>query len=152
MVLTLGAALAFAQEALNNEGIIKLVKSGMSEELIANVIRQQPGSYLLGATDLVALKEAGVSEKLIAAMLDKAKPAGAPSAAPGAAEAPKKATAIPGAGRCAARSRRFRSIVPTCTAERPALGTDALTRCRHAAPTITRRVAVAQHTPGVLAR
>lgn len=96
--LTLGAALVFAQEALNNEGIIKLVKSGMSEELIANVIRQQPGSYLLGATDLVALKEAGVSEKLIAAMLDKTKPAGAPSAAPGTAEAPKKATAIPGAG------------------------------------------------------
>lgn len=81
------------QDALNNEGVIKLVKAGMSEELIVSVIRQQPGIYVLGAGDLVALKEAGVSEKLIGAMLDKGK---TPTAV--APEAAKKTSAIPGQG------------------------------------------------------
>jgi len=77
-VLTCIAMVAMAQEALNNEGVIKLVKSGMTEELIINVINQQTGVYVLGAADLVALKEASVSEKIIAAMLAKTKgqPAG----------------------------------------------------------------------------
>ncbi|MBL8241132.1 MAG: hypothetical protein JNM66_27165 [Bryobacterales bacterium] len=99
-VLLLGAALAFGQEALNNEGIIKLVKSGMSEELIVNVIKQQPGSYVLGATELVALKDAGVSEKLIAVMLEKGKPAAAAAVpAPAAAtESARKNTAVHGPG------------------------------------------------------
>jgi len=60
-----------AQDSLNNEGIIRLVKSGMTEELIINVIQQQPGTYTFAATDLVALKDASVSEKIIAAMLAK---------------------------------------------------------------------------------
>ena len=58
-ILLVFGFLVAGQEPLNNEGIIKLVKAGMSEELIVNVIRQQPGIYLLGATELVALKEAG---------------------------------------------------------------------------------------------
>lgn len=94
-ILLLGAVLSFGQETLNNEGIIKLVKAGMSEELIVNVMRQQPGIYVLGATELVALKEAGVSEKLIAAMLDKGK---TPVAAVSAPEGAKKSTTIPGNG------------------------------------------------------
>jgi hypothetical protein len=65
---------AFGQEMLNNEGVVKLVKSGMSEELIVNVIRQQAGSYSMSAEQLVALKEAGVSERLIQAMLEKGRP------------------------------------------------------------------------------
>ena len=94
-ILLLGVVLSFGQETLNNEGIIKLVKAGMSEELIVNVIRQQPGIYVLGATELVALKEAGVSEKLIAAMLDKGK---TPVAAAAPVEGAKKSTTIPGPG------------------------------------------------------
>ena len=97
ILLFLSFALAlFCQEAMNNEGIVKLVKSGMSEELILNVIRQRPGNYAVGANELVMLKDSGVSEKLIAAMLDKAKPEGAPDAAPkptvAAAPAAKSAT------------------------------------------------------------
>jgi hypothetical protein len=94
--LLLVAALAFGQEAITNEGIIKLVKAGISEELIVNVIRQQPGTFVLGANELVVLKEAGVSEKLIAAMLDKGKAPSAPVAA--SPDAVKKSTTIPGAG------------------------------------------------------
>ena len=75
-----------AQEPLTNDGIIKLVKSGMTEDLIINVIQQQPGAYAFGAADLVTLKEASVSEKIIAAMLAKGKQgmAGAAGVAPAA--------------------------------------------------------------------
>jgi hypothetical protein len=99
-MLLLVASFAAGQEALTNEGVIKLVKAGMSEELIGNVIRQQPGTFVLGATELVALKEAGVSEKLIAAMLDKGKAASTATAAAtaGAPDAAKKSTSIPGPG------------------------------------------------------
>ncbi|MBM3735930.1 MAG: hypothetical protein FJW39_09110 [Acidobacteria bacterium] len=71
--LCLAGAMVLAQEPLNNEGVIRLVKSGMSEELIINVVRQQPGTYALGATELIALKDAGVSEKIIQAMLARGK-------------------------------------------------------------------------------
>ena len=34
-----------AQEPITNEGVIKLVTSGMSEDLIISVLQQQPGAY-----------------------------------------------------------------------------------------------------------
>ena len=65
-------AFAIGQETLNNEGIINLVKSGMSEDLIMNVIGKQPATFAVGASDLVSLKNAGVSERIINAMVNKA--------------------------------------------------------------------------------
>ena len=78
---------AIGQETLTNEGVVNLVKSGMSEDLIMNVIGKQPSSFALGANDLVALKSAGVSERIITAMVNKASggttaPGAAASAAP----------------------------------------------------------------------
>lgn len=101
LFLLFSATLAlYCQEAINNEGIIKLVKSGISEELILNVIRQRPGNYIVGANELVMLKDNGVSEKLIAAMLDKSKPEGAADATPkvALAAAASKSATIPGLG------------------------------------------------------
>lgn len=73
-VLALMASIALiAQTPIDNEGVIKLVKSGMTEDMIVSVIQQQPGNFVLGADDFVALKAAGVSEKIIAAMLAKQK-------------------------------------------------------------------------------
>lgn len=54
----------------------------MSEELILSIIRQQPGVYSLAASDLVTLKDAGISERIISAMLAKSKTETAPAAAP----------------------------------------------------------------------
>jgi hypothetical protein len=86
-VLFLCAFLALcAQEPMNNEGIAKLVRSGMSEELIINVVQQQPGVYTFGADDLVTLKGANVSEKIIAAMLAKSKGVPGPGAPAGLAK------------------------------------------------------------------
>jgi len=82
ILLCLAFALV-AQEPMNNEGIIKLLKSGMSEDLIISVIQQQLGSYALGANDLIALKEAGVSERIIGALLAKGKGDAAAAGAPG---------------------------------------------------------------------
>ena len=90
-----------AQEPMNNDGIIKLVKSGMTEDLIISVIQQQPGTYVFGANDLVALKEASVTEKIIAAMLAKSKgeaATGAPAGAAKGVSAPGQRSSIPGPG------------------------------------------------------
>jgi len=99
LVLGLTFGLLFAQDVLTNESVVKLVKSGMSEELILTVIRQQPGSYSLGADQLVELKTAGVSEKIIAAMLSKVsgkEPAAVAGTAPAAASPAGQAAAGPG--------------------------------------------------------
>jgi len=90
-----------AQEPITNEGVIKLVKSGMSEDLIISVLQQQPGAYAFGADDLIALKQASVSERIIAAMLAKEKgsaAAGAPAGAAKTAASPGPRTSISGTG------------------------------------------------------
>lgn len=90
---------SFSQESMNNDGIIKLVKSGMSQDLIVSVIRHQPGTYVLGANELVALKDAGVSERLITEMLDKGKGEANPAPAASAKlEVAATKGAVPGPG------------------------------------------------------
>jgi len=79
------AALTFAQQALTNDSILKLVKAGMGDDLIVNMVNTQPANYSLAPEDLVALKKAGVSERVIGAMVTKnSNPNAAPATAPGA--------------------------------------------------------------------
>ena len=79
--------LASAQEALSNDAILKMVKAGMSESLIVSMIGQQPGNYATTVDDLIALKQAGISDKIVAAMTSKSLggPASAASSAPASA-------------------------------------------------------------------
>lgn len=70
-----------AQQAMTNDGIIKLVKAGMSDDLILTTINAAPANYDTSANALVALKSAGASEKVISAILSKANP-GVPSHSP----------------------------------------------------------------------
>ncbi len=65
------AVVAFAQEALNNEAVVKMVKAGLSEPLIISMVQNQPGKYSLTADDVVKLKSEGVSDKVLAAMIAK---------------------------------------------------------------------------------
>jgi hypothetical protein len=65
------STLAYAQEVLTNDSIIKLVGAGLSEELIVGMVNSQPGIYKLGTDDILSLKKQGVSDKTIAAMLKK---------------------------------------------------------------------------------
>ena len=69
--LVLAAVLAFSQEVLTNEDILKLVKAGMSEEVILSSISSKPGKFSVNTDDLIALKQGGVPDKVIAAMVAK---------------------------------------------------------------------------------
>ena len=71
MLLSISTATVNAQEALTNETVLKLVKAGIGEDTIVGMVNQQPGKYALGADDVSTLKTAGVSEKIIAAMIVK---------------------------------------------------------------------------------
>jgi hypothetical protein len=48
-----------------------MTKAGLDEVIILQTIQAQPGRYDLGPDDLIALKDAGVSERVIAAMQAK---------------------------------------------------------------------------------
>jgi hypothetical protein len=82
--------LLVAQQALTNDGVIKLVKAGLSDELIVSTINGSAGQYDTSADGIIALKTAGVSDKVVAAIVMKASapaPAAAAPAAPSAAAA-----------------------------------------------------------------
>jgi len=91
--LVISAFTALAQAPLTNDSIIKMSKAGLGEEVILSSIKAQPGYFTTSADDLIALKAAGVTDKVIEAMITKAKPAAAPSKAPAkpAAAAPAPA-------------------------------------------------------------
>ena len=58
-----------SQDLLTNDSITKMVKAGLSDTVIINMVSTQPGKYSLNPEDVIALKGAGVSENIISAML-----------------------------------------------------------------------------------
>jgi hypothetical protein len=86
----------FAQEVLNNDSVIKLAGSGLSEGMVVNIVNTQPGKYSLTPDDLIALKKAGVSERIMRAMLNKSASGQAPATAAPVSESPAAATAVTG--------------------------------------------------------
>jgi hypothetical protein len=79
--------LLIAQQALNNDSVIKLVKAGLSDDLIVSTINASAGAYDTSANGLIALKQAGASDKVVAAIVMK-------GSAPATA-APQPASALP---------------------------------------------------------
>ena len=63
-----GPLAAPAARVLTNDSIVRMVKSGLGDDLILQTIQAQPGRYTLDADSMVALKDAGVSDRIIAAM------------------------------------------------------------------------------------
>ena len=57
-----------AQQALNNDSIIRMVKAQLSDDVIVATINASPGAYDTSADGLIALKQAGVSNKVIDAI------------------------------------------------------------------------------------
>ena len=84
LMLGFGALLA-AQQAMNNDAVIKLVKAGLSVDLIVTTINNSPAAYDTSADAIIALKSAGASDKVIAAIIARA---AAPATPPPAAAAP----------------------------------------------------------------
>ena len=86
VVASLGAHCAFAQSAtadegplqpssdvtkphfIDNDAIVKMSKAGLDDKIIIQTIQTQPGHYETNPDNLIALKNAGVSEQVIAAM------------------------------------------------------------------------------------
>jgi len=87
--------LVVAQQVLNNDSIIKLVKAGLSDDLIVSTINASPGAYDTTADGIIALKSAGASDKVVAAIVQKS---AAPPPPPIQAAAPAPAAATPSSG------------------------------------------------------
>ena len=91
LVITLALSLAaFGQQSkqlLTNEAIIKMVQGGFTDEVIVALIESSETDFDVSIAGLTALKEAGVSGKIMEAMLKaEARKRQAPTAsAPGAA-------------------------------------------------------------------
>ncbi len=86
VLVSLGARCAFSQNAgpddgplqpsadmtkphfIDNDSIVKMSKAGLDEKIIIQTIQTQPGHYETSPENLIALKNAGVSEQVIAAM------------------------------------------------------------------------------------
>lgn len=71
MCFLLAGQLCDAQQALDNASVVKLAKSGLSEDLIVQTINASSGHYDTGADALIALKQAGITDKEVGAMLMK---------------------------------------------------------------------------------
>jgi hypothetical protein len=88
------AAILLGQQQLNNEAIVKLHKAGLDDDLIVDMINTRPGQYATGVDDIVALKQAGISKKVITAILTRSSSAAAPQADASDAPAPAPATGV----------------------------------------------------------
>jgi curli biogenesis system outer membrane secretion channel CsgG len=75
------------------DSVIESVKAGLSENLIIRTLQRDNKPANLTPADLVKLKNAGVSERIIEVMLDPTAPAAAPAAAAAPAPAPAPAPA-----------------------------------------------------------
>jgi hypothetical protein len=87
LMLLFVAAMAFAQETMSNDEVVSLTKAGLSPMIIIGKIRTSSPGFDLSTDSLIALKQAGVSEEVLAAMLEaksgkpvKATPVEAPAA------------------------------------------------------------------------
>jgi hypothetical protein len=68
------AMLAFAQDVLTNDAILRLLRANTSDFIILNMIAERPGKYSLGADAVVELKQAGATDSIIAAMMRRSGP------------------------------------------------------------------------------
>lgn len=59
-----------AQEQMNNEEVISLVKAGLNPSLIIGKIRTSKSDFDMSTNALIKLKQAGVSDEVVAAMLE----------------------------------------------------------------------------------
>jgi hypothetical protein len=85
--------LLFAQQEMNNDAVIKLLKAGLSDDLIVTTIDASPGKYDTSGDALTALRNAGADSKVISAVLMKSAPGPppAPAAPISLPDAPAKA-------------------------------------------------------------
>lgn len=70
-MLLVFTCLAQAQEPLNNDSIIKMVKASLSQDVIVSMVKSQPSSFVVTPDQLIALKNAGVPDAVVSAMVNR---------------------------------------------------------------------------------
>ncbi len=98
VLLLASCSLLAAQQVMNNDSVIKLVKAGLSDDLIVSTINGSPGAYDTSADAIIALKTAGASDKVIAAIIAKTAAPAMPAPAPAAAAGPVRPAGIDDVG------------------------------------------------------
>jgi hypothetical protein len=68
-----GPLTAAKTPAMNNDSVLKMVKAGLGDDLVIQTINTQSGQYVTDADSLVTLKTAGVSDRVITAMINKSR-------------------------------------------------------------------------------
>jgi hypothetical protein len=98
IVILAACSILVAQQPLNNDGVIKLVKAGLSDDLIVNTVNAQPSNFDVSPDGIIALKAAGASDKVVNAVVARAAASPAPPVAPAAPTAPVAPAASPAPG------------------------------------------------------
>lgn len=88
-LFALGAILATigfsaAAQTIDNDAVIKMVKAGLGTDVILAAVQSNPGNFKTSAEDLIALKEAGVPDRVLSAMVTKGAGVTAPPPPPSA--------------------------------------------------------------------
>ena len=104
-------ALALGQQAkkpLTNSDVLKMVKGGVPESVILSSIQSSPAKFDLSPDALVALHKAGVSQKVMDAMV-----AAAGGRPPADGAAPPSGAGAPQGGASAAQPNKSKSHIPS---------------------------------------
>jgi hypothetical protein len=89
--LSLPGATSLAQEVLTNDSVIQMVKAGLPESIVIAKIKGTATKFDLKTDSLVGLKKAGVSDKVLEAMVAAGSVTAAPTTAMPAPPAPAAA-------------------------------------------------------------
>jgi hypothetical protein len=66
---------ALAEDVLTNPDVVRMVAAGLGDEIIVAKVQEAPRvNFELAVDDLVALRKAGVSERVVHAMLERNRP------------------------------------------------------------------------------
>jgi len=102
--LSLPGATSLAQEVLTNDSVIQMVKAGLPEAVVTAKIKGTASKFDLKTDSLVSLKKAGVSDKVLEAMVSAG--SGSPAAA-----APTTATPAPPGPAVAAGALKNQDVI-----------------------------------------
>jgi hypothetical protein len=100
--LSLPGATSIAQEVLTNDSVIQMVKAGLPEAVVIGKIKSTATKFDLKTDSLVGLKKAGVSDKVLEAMV---------AAGSGAAPSTAAATPAPPAPALAAGALKTQDVI-----------------------------------------
>src|SRR5438445_13765204 len=85
----------FAQEVMTNQTVVEMVKAGLSESVVVAKIGTSSTNFDVRTDALIALKNNGVPEKVIEAILSPSAPAASAESSPSGAAPSASVAAVP---------------------------------------------------------